>query len=130
MRKHLVERYRGALLRASRRYLPEARAEDALQQAFISAWSALQRGDEVRDLRAWLYRIVHNTTLNQLRVAGYDYAEPVLPPMPAELSRFYERLEVEPSNHTIRLALARLSEQNSIGECGLEQRADDVLEEQ
>src|SRR3954471_21183363 len=71
----IVERYRGALLRASRRYLPEARAEDALQQAYISAWSALQRGDEVRDLRAWLYRIVHNTALNQLRVSGYDYAE-------------------------------------------------------
>ena len=29
---------------------PEARAEDALQQAYIAAWSALQRGDEVRDL--------------------------------------------------------------------------------
>src|SRR3954451_8801638 len=71
----IVERYRGALLRAARRYLPEARAEDALQQAYIAAWSALQRGDEVRDLRAWLYRIVHNTALNQLRVAGYDYAE-------------------------------------------------------
>src|SRR3954454_11772229 len=71
----IVERYRGALLRASRRYLPEARAEDALQQAYLSAWSALQRGDEVRDLRAWLYRIVHNTALNQLRLAGYDYAE-------------------------------------------------------
>ena len=63
------------LLRAARRYLPEARAEDALQQAYIAAWSALQRGDEVRDLRAWLYRIVHNTALNQLRVSGYDYAE-------------------------------------------------------
>src|ERR1700754_2010000 len=71
----IVERYRGPLLRAARRYLSEARAEDALQQAFISAWSALQRGDEVRDLRAWLYRIVHNTALNQLRVSGYDYAE-------------------------------------------------------
>ena len=71
----IVERYRGALLRAARRYLPEARAEDALQQAYIAAWSALQRGDEVRDLRAWLYRIVHNTALNQLRVSGYDYAE-------------------------------------------------------
>src|SRR5215207_2049877 len=71
----IVERYRGALLRASRRYLPDARAEDALQQAYIAAWSALQRGDEVRDLRAWLYRIVHNTALNQLRVSGYDYAQ-------------------------------------------------------
>jgi RNA polymerase sigma factor (sigma-70 family) len=71
----IVERYRGVLLRAARRYLPEARAEDALQQAYISAWSALRRGDEVRDLRAWLYRIVHNAALNQLRVSGYDYAE-------------------------------------------------------
>ena len=71
----IVERYRGSLLRAARRYLPEGRAEDALQQAYISAWSALQRGDEIRDLRAWLYRIVHNMALNQLRVAGYDYAE-------------------------------------------------------
>src|SRR4051812_15876196 len=71
----IVERYRGALLRASRRYLPDARAEDAPQQAYIAAWSALQRGDEVRDLRPWLYRIVHNTALNQLRMAGYDYAE-------------------------------------------------------
>src|SRR4051812_13186009 len=71
----IVERYHAPLLRAARRYLPEARAEDALQQAFISSWGALQRGDEIRDLRAWLYRIVHNTALNQLRVSGYDYAE-------------------------------------------------------
>src|SRR3954451_6571148 len=71
----IVERYRGTLRRAARRYLPEARAEDALQQAYISAWSAIGRGDEVRDLRAWLYRIVHNTALNQLRVSGYDYSE-------------------------------------------------------
>ena len=71
----IVERYRTLLLRSARRYLPEARAEDALQQAYIAAWKALQRGDEVRDLRAWLYRIVHNTALNQLRSAGYDYAE-------------------------------------------------------
>src|SRR3954452_6894912 len=71
----IVERYRGPLLRAARRVLPEARAEDALQQALIAAWTALQRGDEVRDLRAWLYRVVHNTALNQLRVSGYDYEE-------------------------------------------------------
>jgi RNA polymerase sigma factor (sigma-70 family) len=71
----IVERYRRALLRAARRVLPEARAEDALQQALIASWSALQRGDEVRDLRAWLYRIVHNTALNALRGNGYDYDE-------------------------------------------------------
>src|ERR671928_1359388 len=71
----IVERYRRPLLRASRRLLPEARAEDALQQALVAAWTGLRRGDEVRELRPWLYRIVHNTALNQLRVSGYDYEE-------------------------------------------------------
>ena len=71
----IVQRYRGLLLRSARRYLSDGRAEDAVQQAFLAAWSALQRGDEVRDLRPWLYRIVHNTALNALRAAGYDYAE-------------------------------------------------------
>ena len=71
----IVERYRRPLLRAARRLLPEGRAEDALQQSFLSAWTALQRGDEVRDLRAWLYRIVHNCALNAQRVGGYDYEE-------------------------------------------------------
>jgi RNA polymerase sigma factor (sigma-70 family) len=71
----IVERYRKPLLRACRRVLPEARAEDALQHALVSAWRGLQRGDEVRDLRAWLYRIAHNTSLNQLRISGYDFDE-------------------------------------------------------
>jgi Sigma-70, region 4 len=36
---------------------------------------ALRRGDEVHDVRPWLYRIVRNAALNQLRVAGYDLDE-------------------------------------------------------
>jgi RNA polymerase sigma factor (sigma-70 family) len=71
----IVERYRRPLLRACRRVLPEARAEDAVQQTLVAAWHGLSRGDEVRELRPWLYRIAHNTALNQLRVAGYDYDE-------------------------------------------------------
>jgi RNA polymerase sigma factor (sigma-70 family) len=71
----IVERYRRPLLRACRRILPEARAEDALQLALMAAWTALRRGDEVSDLRPWLYKVVRNTALNQLRVAGYDFDE-------------------------------------------------------
>ena len=70
-----VERYRRQLLRHARRYLPEGRAEDALQQALLSAWTGLRRGDDVRELRPWLHRIVHNTSLNALRASGYDYDE-------------------------------------------------------
>src|SRR5215211_937244 len=71
----IVERYRRQLLRACRRVLPEARAEDALQHALVAAWRGLRRGDEVRELRPWLHRIAHNTALNQLRMAGYDFDE-------------------------------------------------------
>ena len=71
----LVERYRRLVLSACRRVLPEARAEDAVQQVFLSAWNALGRGDDVRDVRPWLLRIARNTSLNVLRAPGYDYDE-------------------------------------------------------
>jgi RNA polymerase sigma factor (sigma-70 family) len=71
----IVERYRRPLLRACRRILPEARAEDALQQSLVAAWNGLRRGDDVHELRPWLYRIARNTALNQLRQGGYDLDE-------------------------------------------------------
>lgn len=41
--------------------------EDVLQDTLMRATEALQRGDQVRDLRPWLFRIAHNTALNHLR---------------------------------------------------------------
>ena len=41
----IVDRYRRPLLRYARRFLPEeARAEDVVQAAFVSAWGALRDG--------------------------------------------------------------------------------------
>jgi RNA polymerase sigma factor (sigma-70 family) len=71
----IVERYRRPLHRHVRRLLPESRAEDALQQTYLKAWSSLQDGERVRDLRPWLYRIAQNTALDTLKRAGYDYDE-------------------------------------------------------
>ena len=71
----IVERYRRPLLRHARRMLTDARAEDIVQQALMKAWSALQRGDEVRDLPAWLHRIVHNAALNALRGHREEFTE-------------------------------------------------------
>src|SRR5262245_58205092 len=66
----IVRRYRRPLLAACARMVPEARAEDVLQQALVLAWRALARGDEVRDLRSWLYRVVRNAALSSLRRAA------------------------------------------------------------
>jgi RNA polymerase sigma factor (sigma-70 family) len=66
----LVRRYRKELLSYCRRLQPRSgSAEDALQQTLLQAWRALAAGADVRDVRPWLYRIAHNVTLNNLRVA-------------------------------------------------------------
>lgn len=45
-----------------------ARSEDVLQDAFAKALPALRRDDDAEiDLRPWLFRIVRNTALNDLR---------------------------------------------------------------
>jgi RNA polymerase sigma factor (sigma-70 family) len=71
----LVRRYRRPLLAYCRR-VGDARTnpEDTLQQGLLQAWSAIRTGVEVRDPRAWLYRIVHNVAIS-------NHRRPVLVPV-------------------------------------------------
>jgi RNA polymerase sigma factor (sigma-70 family) len=71
----IVRRYRRPLLAACRRMVDDGRAEDVLQQSLMSAWGALRRGDEVRDLRPWLFRIIRNAAVSHRRRAGHAAAE-------------------------------------------------------
>jgi RNA polymerase sigma factor (sigma-70 family) len=71
----IVQRYRKPLLRYCARLLPPARAEDAVQQAFLSAHRSIHAGNAELNLRPWLYRIAHNASLNLLRQHGYDHDE-------------------------------------------------------
>jgi len=72
----LVHRYRRPLLRYCRRMqLADARAEDVLQQALLQAWMALARGADVREVRPWLYRIVHNAAVNAMRANADGHSE-------------------------------------------------------
>ncbi len=84
----IVRRYRRPLLGACQRICADGRGEDVLQQALLSAWAGLRRGDDVRDLRAWLYRIVRNAAVSHRRRSGHDGLELVdtlsLAPSPAE----------------------------------------------
>jgi RNA polymerase sigma factor (sigma-70 family) len=68
----IVDRYRTPLTRYCAGIVGPSRAEDAVQQALINAHDALQRTDEVRHLRSWLYRIAHNAALNVLRAVRDD----------------------------------------------------------
>jgi RNA polymerase sigma factor (sigma-70 family) len=69
----IVHRYHRPLLRYCLRLLPASRAEDAVQQAFVSAHRAIHAGDAELNLRPWLYKIAHNSALNLLRQNGFDH---------------------------------------------------------
>ena len=49
-------------------------AEDVLQETLLAAWRGLDRFEERASVRAWLYRIATNRSLNVLR--GNRWAEP------------------------------------------------------
>jgi len=64
----LVRRHSPAMLRFARRMLgDDGDAEDAVQEAFLSAWRGLEhfRGDSA--VRTWLFRLVASKALNSRR---------------------------------------------------------------
>jgi RNA polymerase sigma factor (sigma-70 family) len=71
----IVERYRKPLVRYCGRILPESRSEDAVQQAFINAHTALTSSDDAVQLKPWLFAITRNAALNMLRQNGWNYDE-------------------------------------------------------
>jgi RNA polymerase sigma factor (sigma-70 family) len=56
----IVRRYERELQAHARRLSSDGRAEDAVQQAFLNAFAALQGGSEVRHLRGWLHQILRH----------------------------------------------------------------------
>ena len=63
----IVKRYRPELLAQARRLSSDGRAEDVVQQAFLSAFAAIESGAEVRHLRGWLHRITRNAAIRSHR---------------------------------------------------------------
>jgi RNA polymerase sigma factor (sigma-70 family) len=69
-----VQRYRAMLLAYCRRTgLSQWRGEEVLQQSLLHVWLALRSGTEVRDPKAWLYRIVHNRAVNAMSRTPQDH---------------------------------------------------------
>lgn len=69
--RELVERFErpvyALLVRMVRR--PEL-AEDLAQETFLKAWKALGRFDAKRKFSSWIFKIAHNTALDELRRGG------------------------------------------------------------
>src|SRR5262249_12366935 len=64
----VVRRFGGRMLATARRYLPgEEDGADAVQDAFLSAFQAIDRFEGKSQLATWLHRIVVNACLMKLR---------------------------------------------------------------
>jgi RNA polymerase sigma factor (sigma-70 family) len=71
----VVERHRAALLRYATTLVGPDRAEDVVQQAFEKALNHLRHDERELALRAWLYRVCHNLSINVLQRKGADYEQ-------------------------------------------------------
>jgi RNA polymerase sigma-70 factor (ECF subfamily) len=98
--RELTEPFRRELQLHCYRILGSAQdAEDVLQETLLAAWRGLDRFEERASLRAWLYRIATNRSLNHLRDAGRRPSEmpaPDLPPSRPEPTRVAEPIWLEP----------------------------------
>ena len=83
--QRLVDAHRGELHAHCYRMLGSVHdAEDALQDALLSAWRGLPRFEARSSLRSWLYRIATNACLDVIgrrpkRVLPVDYGPPAAP---------------------------------------------------
>jgi RNA polymerase sigma-70 factor (ECF subfamily) len=70
--EHLVAEVFAVLKDPVYRYLVSllgtpAVAEDVLQETFVKLLRQLQRGQAVEQVRAWVFRVAHNTAISELR---------------------------------------------------------------
>jgi RNA polymerase sigma factor (sigma-70 family) len=65
--EEIVRRYRSGLVAFAAKICSRDSADDVVQDSMVKAHSALRRGDLPDSPRAWLFRIVRNTALNERR---------------------------------------------------------------
>ena len=94
----IVKRHRPALVAYASSIAPPSRADDVVQESVVKAFLALRRGDRPELPKAWLFKIVRNTALNDRRDwkqfdhldENYDGVEQ--PPAAAERRRQLKQL--------------------------------------
>ena len=117
--RELVERFHrpvyALLVRIVRQ--PEL-AEDLAQETFLKAWKALARFDPERRFSSWIFKIAHNSALDELRRGGLETvsldapftADDEPPELPADLAAENPLLRTlaRESGQVLERAVARL----------------------
>lgn len=119
----LVHRHSGPLLALAYHMLGSLLdAEEAVQEAFISAWRRLPEFRGESTFRTWMYRIVTNRCLNVLRARASSVSLDAVPEPTAHDARGEPERAAESAAATAALALA-------LGDLRPDQRACWILRE-
>ena len=106
----LFRRYRPAIARYAGRLLgDDARAEDIVQEVFLSALRSIGSLDRPSGFKPWLYRIAHNTCVDHMRrtYRGDEVSMDANPLPASEEIRLFRRA---PSTHAAVTQKRRLQE--------------------
>lgn len=97
----LIERYEAKLKRYARKFLNyQEEIEDLVQDVFIKSYTNIQSFDMDQRFSPWIYRIAHNTFVNELKrkkrgsFVFFD-ADTILPQLPAKETADSEALDSE-----------------------------------
>jgi RNA polymerase sigma-70 factor, ECF subfamily len=102
----IIARYEAKLIRYARRFLgrPEA-VEDMVQDVFIKAYTNIQSFNPKLRFSPWIYRIAHNTYVNELRrtrhrLHFFDFeTDTFLPALTAPETADSDTLDMELKDH-------------------------------
>lgn len=98
------ERYSDELFRhCAMRLSDRERALELTQEAFVRAWQYIQRGEEVRELRPFLYRTLRNLIIDEYR----KYKSVSLEAMAGEEDESAEYLLPPDETNTLETAIDR-----------------------
>lgn len=110
----LLQRYTLLLLGVAMKYLKDRHlAEDAVQQIFLKTFTHLS-SDPIANFKGWLYILMRNHCLQQLRNKEYFAPEEQLQQIREEETSLSERLEKETSLEQMHKALAELKEEQRL----------------
>ncbi len=107
---HLLQRYTALLLGVALKYLKDkSAAEDAVQHVFLKALTAMPK-EEILNFKGWLYILMRNHCLQQLRDRSHNIDEAALANLPATPS---DTEDIQWHEHTLAQLDAALTELNA-----------------
>src|SRR5437870_10515112 len=111
----LAERYAGVARRVARAVLGDPDdADDAAQDAFLSALVKLDQYDPRRPFGPWLMRIVANAATDRRRRRAVRQTEPLAPELAGGASHPDHDAELRVLGERLRVALAQLPERRRL----------------